>query len=55
MVAPIITLLLAGAVAFRAFKTSTVPTGMENAGAPALVEAPAADEPVDEEPAEESE
>ena len=52
MVAPIITLLIAGGVTFLAFQTSTIETGMEDA-APAPMEALAEEEPApEEEPAE---
>jgi len=55
MVAPIITLVLAGAVAFLAFQTGGIETGMEEAPAPAPIEAPVDEEPADEEPVEEAE
>lgn len=55
MVAPIFTLVLGGAVAFLAFQTSKIETGMEDSAAPAAIEAPAGSETADEEPAEESE
>ena len=55
MVAPIITLVIGGAVAFLAFQTSGIETGMEETAAPAAIESPAGSEPVGEEPAEESE
>lgn len=51
MVAPIISLAIAGGVVFLAYTTSTIETGMEEAS-PAPVEAPAEAEPAEDEPAE---
>jgi len=45
MVAPIITFVFAGAVAFLAFSTFQVDKQLPEAPAPAVEEAPASDEP----------